>query len=986
MHAKPAMHLTNAPCIVKLNQLPDSTDPEATDTRSPGEMDSEMSVTTTTSTATTALAATTTTSTSTSTPTRTQAPPTSLYSTPSDRQAVQVIQQAIQRPQNMAAQYLQQMYAAQRQHLLLQTAALQQQQSLASVQQTALSGSRQSPSTSPSPNGNVPQSPSASQASMTLPSSPVTAQLISRSQNPSSTATGGAISQQAMLLGNGSSTCSQAQMYLRTQMLILTPAATVGAVQSELPVISSASSQAASTQVQSLAVRANPSSASPGAQSVPLKASSQGLALVPSIPKMSICPLRPGPQAESPEGPPVSEPRPNEVTRLPSTHQLIVPTSYSSIQPQALVKHQLHCTTSHKGAHHQLIIQQPAGALRQVQPIALRVSAQETPPPSQHCVSIQTLTTPTPATVQSQHCAAVSAATLPSETSQAAMQQQPQQTVVVSPAPPQSPTCQSPAIVIQPQAALVQSQPPSVRLGPSQLLSHVESLPLSVAITSTATAASSQASQHAVSLPQTTPPNPVAPPTSVQALSLQALAVPAGQMLLSEEELPVAEALVQMPFQNLPPPQTIAVDLKVQPAAPTDSSAQGQRLYEAEGMCTEETREDGPLHLRRSMTPTPPTLSPSTRSEGNSEDTATHKDNCTDVSGFPCGTSTGSTSVIRSPGEPPYANSSPPPLLPAVVRSASQHPPASLPGGPESQPLQAIVKPHILTHLIEGFVIQEGLEPFPVSRSSLMVDQQATLPEAQETKSNGGQQPLCDEPMDPEPPENSTDSDMDDAPTAEDGTEEGSMDVLECEFCGKRGYAHTFLRSKRFCSMICVRRFNVSCTKRISLLKADKSGRWARRTDGRRGRPPSRPDGGNREHFLRQVAAPYNNAVDGQPARDEEEEEPPVPMTTRLRRQTELERERERERGLVRTREPLGGVPSSPSTTPPNPTLWTVQEVWSFIYSLPGCQDIAEEFRSQEIDGQALLLLTEEHLMNAMNIRLGPALKICARINSLKDT
>lgn len=51
-----------------------------------------------------------------------------------------------------------------------------------------------------------------------------------------------------------------------------------------------------------------------------------------------------------------------------------------------------------------------------------------------------------------------------------------------------------------------------------------------------------------------------------------------------------------------------------------------------------------------------------------------------------------------------------------------------------------------------------------------------------------------------------------------------------------------------------------------------------------------------------------------------------------------------------------------------------------------GCQEIAEEFRSQEIDGQALLLLKEEHLMSAMNIKLGPALKICAKINILKDT
>lgn len=57
-----------------------------------------------------------------------------------------------------------------------------------------------------------------------------------------------------------------------------------------------------------------------------------------------------------------------------------------------------------------------------------------------------------------------------------------------------------------------------------------------------------------------------------------------------------------------------------------------------------------------------------------------------------------------------------------------------------------------------------------------------------------------------------------------------------------------------------------------------------------------------------------------------------------------------------------------------------------FFCCLVGCQDIADEFRAQEIDGQALLLLKEDHLMSAMNIKLGPALKICARINSLKES
>lgn len=71
---------------------------------------------------------------------------------------------------------------------------------------------------------------------------------------------------------------------------------------------------------------------------------------------------------------------------------------------------------------------------------------------------------------------------------------------------------------------------------------------------------------------------------------------------------------------------------------------------------------------------------------------------------------------------------------------------------------------------------------------------------------------------------------------------------------------------------------------------------------------------------------------------------------------------------------------------PNDPTKWNVEEVYEFIRSLPGCQEIADEFRSQEIDGQALLLLKEDHLMSTMNIKLGPALKIFARINMLKDS
>lgn len=61
-----------------------------------------------------------------------------------------------------------------------------------------------------------------------------------------------------------------------------------------------------------------------------------------------------------------------------------------------------------------------------------------------------------------------------------------------------------------------------------------------------------------------------------------------------------------------------------------------------------------------------------------------------------------------------------------------------------------------------------------------------------------------------------------------------------------------------------------------------------------------------------------------------------------------------------------------------------VGEVCDFIRNLPGCADYAEDFAIQEIDGQALMLLKEDHLMSAMSIKLGPALKIVAKIDSMR--
>ncbi|XP_048471124.1 sterile alpha motif domain-containing protein 11 isoform X1 [Rhincodon typus] len=59
---------------------------------------------------------------------------------------------------------------------------------------------------------------------------------------------------------------------------------------------------------------------------------------------------------------------------------------------------------------------------------------------------------------------------------------------------------------------------------------------------------------------------------------------------------------------------------------------------------------------------------------------------------------------------------------------------------------------------------------------------------------------------------------------------------------------------------------------------------------------------------------------------------------------------------------------------------WTVDDVCNFINGLSGCAEYTQVFREQAIDGETLPLLTEEHLLNTMGLKLGPALKIRAQV------
>ncbi|KAM3930773.1 polyhomeotic-like protein 3 isoform 2-T4 [Leptodactylus fuscus] len=907
-------------------------------------------------------------------------PPISVYS--SDRHAVQVIQQTLNRPPSSAAQYLQQMYAAQQQHLMLQTAALQQQhlsstqlQSLASVQQAGVSGDRRSASPCA-----VSQQSTVPQSSLNLSSSPPP-----------------------------------------TQILIFTPAATVAAVQSDIPMISSSasstSSQSSATQVQNLTLRSPPILEISCPQNSPPKISNheQPLAMCHKTTVTSSKTIHTDSYEASRKGEsPGSESRcTTAVTRTASLHQLLAPVSYSPVHPHSLVKHptiQLHPDPP-KLPHHPMILQQQQQIQHrhQIQTITLHNPALESPS-AQQCVPIHSPAfLSLPSSAHSHHSTPAPTPPPPSPT----FTHSAQQSVVVSPSPAQSP-CQSPTIIIHPQT-LIHSQSPLLVQSPlssrenTQLQSTlhpssqvvIPTHPSSTVSPETHTRSSHQqtiasTAQHLLphidqvqSSLQSFPPQmasspnlPASPPSQMQPLplpsmhtiSVQPEILTPGQVLvqnalLTEEELPAAEALVQLPFQTLPPPQTVAVNLHI-PSAQVESPV----VYHVENLCPEEVPMEQQECVRViTQTPTPPTLSPPALPLGSGEELPVDHI----IQGLPTAVSSVSASVIKSPSDNSYASIPAPPLLlpAATTRSNSTQKPNSIPGLDSKLP-QAIVKPQILTHVIEGFVIQEGLEPFPVNRSSLLVDEPAK-----------GHLPLDEQIMNitdmesdiqstAKLPDNSSDTDVDDL-TAEEGADELECEILQCEFCGKTGYPNKFLRSKRFCSQSCAKRYNISGTKRLGLYKAEKSNRWSRKSEGnlgRRGRRSQSSGGSLRDHYLRQLPTSYSCT--------EALEDPiPGPMTTRLRRQSEREQELRR----IQLRKT-----SSPSESPPDtqnePSLWSVEDVWAFIHSLPGCHDIADEFRTQEIDGQALLLLKEDHLMSTMNIKLGPALKICARINSLKET
>ncbi|MBN3325662.1 PHC2 protein, partial [Atractosteus spatula] len=875
----------------------------------------------------------------------------------------QVIQQALHRQPNTAAQYLQQMYAAQQQHLMLQTAALQQQhlnnaqlQSLAAVQQASMAAGRQGTNQ----NGTTSQQTGSSQTTINLATSPAAAaQLISRAQSVNSAPAG--ITQQAVLLGNTSGpglTASQAQMYLRAQMLIFTPTATVTAVQPEATA-QPAGQQSATAQVQNLAIRSQQGAASASPSQTQLQSLATAHTKGPGQGAQSG-----GGKGGSPEntteGGKKGESSPSLEARVMNLFSSTNPVcvfvpAYTQIQPHQLIQHQQH-------KQHQFVIQQQSQLPQRSQAQLLHTASIQ-PQLQTQAQPVQALTIqPALATQsQSQQC---SIPVLPKPPAHQAPAPNQQATIFHSTVSPQNghPTAMNQAAHPKPQPVQLAAVNLQIQPAPNTATRPVQD---SATKDKAAPAASRETSQA------TTPQQPASAAT---------LTIATTEQRKTDTNKPVA-------------PERLPAEYRAQSFGPlvcfsrSNPTLQRIKISSFGGELLNGTKACAAAAIAQCIV----------RS-------------CTYAA---LGRGTAERVNVKSGvvGSPPAMTSGNGNNAPTVTGSTPQN--------GENKPPQAIVKPQILTHVIEGFVIQEGAEPFP--EESLMeetgprapgcysspaaVDREGELyvhmlpvgrpPLLIENLKKQKQQLQSDPEKTPQSnPPNTTDSEMEDLTQQElKDQEEDAEPKLKCELCGRVDFAYKFKRSKRFCSMACAKRYNVGCTKRVGLFHPDRSknaksdGPKHRRRRSRKGSLQNL----NKETKKQSLGGSVSSPLPSHPSQGESSqcsdissyEEPPSPLSAA----SSGAPRRPGDRGPDA---PEGHARELPLLTqhflPSDPTKWNVEDVYEFIRSLPGCQEIADEFRSQEIDGQAMLLLKEDHLMSAMNIKLGPALKIYARINMLKDS
>lgn len=256
-------------------------------------------------------------------------------------------------------------------------------------------------------------------------------------------------------------------------------------------------------------------------------------------------------------------------------------------------------------------------------------------------------------------------------------------------------------------------------------------------------------------------------------------------------------------------------------------------------------------------------------------------------------------------------------------------------------------------NIVDGFILEDSRQPFPNGKLSFVPeDYGKTLTPAKAKKPP--QQPT------PQP----------DLP--------GGM--AKCEFCSVVGEKETFLApSRRFCSLTCCKRY--SAEKRYYPYGRDEQGIAQSVREGLLN--------SNRSTRVLRAGA-RQKARERHVSKEAEEEVKSTPGGVGGE-STSSHRGRGRRPKLSRGRTPTSPVydeehePVQEPYIHPNGTPiheWTVEDVSNFLTAL-GYEAYIDRFVEHEVDGKALTLIKDHHLLMTLKLRLGPTLKICEHINLL---
>lgn len=277
------------------------------------------------------------------------------------------------------------------------------------------------------------------------------------------------------------------------------------------------------------------------------------------------------------------------------------------------------------------------------------------------------------------------------------------------------------------------------------------------------------------------------------------------------------------------------------------------------------------------------------------------------------------------------------PLMPAIKKNVEklannvqvQEPAQQQTNGQGLDTPKAVVKPNVLTHVIDGHIIQESSQPFPLDS---------------DTKGRSNKRK-----SDPKTSSSHANNSSHSTSLVPSATTKGQS------VSASNGTTTTT---------------NTTTTSYSSTLANEKNKlETANSSEKKRG--PGRPPGSTKQNIehqrlMQQSNGDVSKVKDGPPAKKGKPSEDPIEIL---------------KSNNSNHSHPMMNV----NMVTNNPLKWTVQQVCDFVKNLPGCSDYVEDFQLQEIDGQALMLLKSDHLMSAMAIKLGPALKICSAIDAMRE-